>query len=127
MRKNTDYALEDFDLSTQGELDVDVGRDAPFIIFIGYLFDNDTHLLCDPKYASDGSLNAEIIQKKKMYNDQLRCYLPVIIDLYEEVTFTFKFTSQDGSIYEQDHSVKIKLSGDGGIYTPTASMATLIE
>ena len=62
-----------------------------------------------------------------MYDDQLRCYLPVMIDLYDELTFTFRFTSQDGSIYEQKHTVKIELIGDGGIYTPTADVATLIE
>ena len=62
-----------------------------------------------------------------MYDDQLRCYLPVMIDIYDELTFTFRFTSQDGSIYEQEHTVNINLSGDGGIYTPTASVAKLIE
>ena len=62
-----------------------------------------------------------------MYDDQLRCYLQVMIDLYDEMTCTLRFTSQDGSIYEQEHTVKINLSGDGGIYTPTASVATLIE
>ena len=127
MRESNDYDLEDFSLATQGKLDVDIGRDSPFIILIGYLFDNGNRLLCDPKYTVEGSLHAEAIQKKKMYDDQLRCYLPVMIDLYDELTFTFRFTSQDGSIYEQEHTVKINLSGDGGIYTPTASVATLIE
>lgn len=127
MRESNDYDLEDFSLATQGKLDVDIGRDSPFIILIGYLFDNGNRLLCDPKYAVEGSLHAKAIQKKKMYDDQLRCYLPVMIDLYDELTFTFRFTSQDGSIYEQEHTVKINLSGDGGIYTPTASVATLIE
>lgn len=127
MRRNTDYELEDFQLTAQGKLDVDIGRDAPLIVLVGYLFDNDTHLLCDPKYATGGSLHAEAIQKKKMYDDQLRCYLPVMIDLYEELTFTFRFTSQDGSAYEQEHTVKIELCGDGGIYTPTANVAILIK
>ncbi len=127
MRRNNDFYLEDFSLATQGRLDVDIGRDSPFIILIGYLFDNGDRLLCDPKYAAGGRLNAEAIQKKKMYDDQLRCYLPVMIDLYDELTFTFRFTSQDGSIYEQKHTVKIELIGDGGIYTPTADVATLIE
>ena len=127
MRESNDYDLEDFSLATQGKLDVDIGRDSPFIILIGYLFDNGNRLLCDPKYAVEGTLNAEAIQKKKMYDDQLRCYLPVMIDLYDELTFTFRFTSQDGSIYEQEHTVNRNLSGDGGIYTPTASVATLIE
>lgn len=127
MRKNNDYDLEDFSLVPQGKLDVDIGRDSPLIILIGYLFDNDTHLLCDPKYSPEGILNAEAIQKKKMYDDQLRCHLPVIIDLYDELIVTFRFTAQDGSVYEQEHTVKIELSGEGGIYTPTTSMAVLIE
>lgn len=45
-----------------GKLDVDIGKDAPLIIFIGYLFDNDTHLLSDPKYAAGGGSHAEAIQ-----------------------------------------------------------------
>lgn len=127
MRTSNDYHLEDFSLTAQGKLDVDIGRDSPFIVLIGYLFDNGNHLLCDPKYASNGTLNENAVQKKKMYDDQLRCYLPVMIDLYDEMTITFKFTSQDGSIYEQKHMVKIELSGDGGMYTPTASVVTLIK
>ncbi|MEH2930490.1 hypothetical protein VSQ48_11345 [Candidatus Ventrimonas sp. KK005] len=127
MRKNNDYDLEDFTLKTLGKLDVDIRRDSQFIIFIGYLFDNDNHLLCDPKYSPHGILIAEAIVKKKMYNDQLRCYLPVMIDLYDELTFTFKFTSQDGSVYTQKHTIKIELNGNGGIYTPTAGIATLIK
>lgn len=67
-----------------------------YMNYIRYLFDNGNRLLCDPKYAVEGTLNAEAIQKKKMYDDQLRCYLPVMIDLYDELTFTFRFTSQDG-------------------------------
>ena len=126
MRKNNDYDLEDFTLKTLGKLDVDIRQDSQFIIFIGYLFDYDNHLLCDPKYSPRRILIAEAIVKKKMYNDQLRCYLPVI-DLYDELTFTFKFTSQDGSVYTQKHTIKIESNGNGGIYTPTAGIATLIK
>lgn len=125
MRMDTEYDLEDFDLETQGKLDVDIGRDDPLILFIGYLFDNDSHLLCDLQYICEGRLKQESVQKKKMYNDQLRCYLPVMIDLYKELTFIFRFTSQDGSVYEQEHAVKIELTEDGGIYKPTTSVATL--
>ncbi len=127
MRKNNDYDLEDFTLKTLGKLDVDIRQDSQFIIFIGYLFDYDNHLLCDPKYSPRRILIAEAIVKKKMYNDQLRCYLPVMIDLYDELTFTFKFTSQDGSVYTQKHTIKIESNGNGGIYTPTAGIATLIK
>ena len=63
MRESNDYDLEDFSLATQGKLDVDIGRDSPFIILIGYLFDNGNRLLCDPKYTVEGSLHAEAIQK----------------------------------------------------------------
>lgn len=127
MRASNDYDLEDFSLAAQGKLDIAIGRDSPLVILIGYLFDNGNHLLCDPKYALEGTLDKEAIQKKKMYDDQLRCYLPVMIDLYDEVTVTFKFTSQDGSTYEQQHTVKIELSGDGGIYKPISSVPTQIK
>lgn len=84
-------------------------------------------MLCDPKYVSGGALNEDAILKKKMYDDQLRCYLPVMIDLYDEMAITIRFTAQNGRVYEQKHTVKIDLCGDGGIYTPTASVATLIK
>lgn len=62
-----------------------------------------------------------------MQDDQLRCFLPVMIDLYDELSLTFRFTAQDGNVYEQEHKVKITLCGDGGIYTPTSSTAQLIK
>ena len=74
MRDSNDYQLEDFSLSTQGKLDVDIGRDSQLIVLLGYLYDNDEHLLCDPKYVSDGLLDLKTVQKKKMFDDQLRCY-----------------------------------------------------
>lgn len=126
MRESNDYQLEDFSLSTQGKLDVDIGRDSQLIVLLGYLYDNDEHLLCDPKYVSDGLLDLKTVQKKKMFDDQLRCYLPVMIDLYDELSLIFRFTAQDGSVYEQEHKIKITLSGDGGMYTPTSSVAQLI-
>lgn len=126
MRDSNDYQLEDFSLSTQGKLDVDIGRDSQLIVLLGYLYDNDEHLLCDPKYVSDGLLDLKTVQKKKMFDDQLRCYLPVMIDLYDELSLIFRFTAQDGSVYEQEHKIKITLSGDGGMYTPTSSVAQLI-
>ena len=126
MRESNDYQLEDFSLSTQGKLDVDIGRDSQLIVLLGYLYDNDEHLLCDPKYVSDGLLDLKTVQKKKMFDDQLRCYLPVMIDLYDELSLIVRFTAQDGSVYEQEHKIKITLSGDGGMYTPTSSVAQLI-
>ena len=126
MRDSNDYQLEDFSLSTQGKLDVDIGRDSQLIVLLGYLYDNDEHLLCDPKYVSDGLLDLKTVQKKKMFDDQLRCYLPVMIDLYDELSLIFRFTAQDGCVYEQEHKIKITLSGDGGMYTPTSSVAQLI-
>lgn len=127
MRDSNDYQLKDFSLSTQGKLDVDIGRDSQLVVLLGYLYDNNEHLLCDPKYVSDGLLDLETIQKKRMFDDQLRCYLPVMIDLYDELSLTFRFTAQDGSVYEQEHKIIITLSGDGGIYTPTSSVAQLIQ
>ena len=127
MRENTGYDLEDFDLTPVGKLDVDIERGSPFIMFVGYLFDNDEHRICDPKYMNDEGLRKDVMQKKRMYDDQLRCYLDVIIDLYDEMTFTLRFTAQDGSVYEQEHSVKIELAGNGGIYKPVVKEAVLVE
>lgn len=127
MRENTGYDLQDFDLTPVGKLDVDIERGEPFIIFVGYLFDNDEHRICDPRYMDDEGLREDAMQKKRMYDDQLRCYLDVIIDLYDEMTFTLRFTAQDGSVYEQEHSVKIELAGNGGIYKPVVKEAVLVE
>lgn len=127
MRENTGYDLQDFDLTPVGKLDVDIERGEPFIIFVGYLFDNDEHRICDPRYMNDEGLREDAMQKKRMYDDQLRCYLDVIIDLYDEMTFTLRFTAQDGSVYEQEHSVKIELAGNGGIYKPVVKEAVLVE
>lgn len=66
-------------------------------------------------------------KKKRMYDDQLRCYLDVIIDLYDEMTFTLRFTAQDGSVYEQEHTIKIELAGNGGIYKPVVKKAVLVK
>ena len=127
MRENTGYDLQDFDLTPVGKLDVDIERGSPFIIFVGYLFDNDEHRICDPRYMNDEGLRKDAMQKKRMYDDQLRCYLDVIIDLYDEMTFTLRFTAQDGSVYEQEHTVKIELAGNGGIYKPVVKEAVLVE
>lgn len=127
MRENTGYVLEDFDLTPVGKLDVDIERGSPFIMFVGYLFDDDEHKICDPRYMNDEGLRKDAMQKKRMYDDQLRCYLDVIIDLYDEMTFTLRFTAQDGSVYEQKHSVKIELAGNGGIYKPVVNEAVIVE
>lgn len=65
MRKSNDFQLEDFCLSAQGKLDVDIGRDSQLIVLLAYLYDNNEHLLCDPKYISDGLLDIETIKMKK--------------------------------------------------------------
>lgn len=123
MREVPGLDLEDFSLEPSGALDVDIGRGSPFIMFIGYLYDNDNHMMCNPKYVTNGRLNPTEIEKKRMFDDQLRCYLPVIIDLYEELSFTFRFTAQDGSEYTQTHTIQIQLDGDGGIYNPKSNTA----
>lgn len=116
MRENTPYDLEDFDLTPVGKIDVDIERGAPFIMFVGYLFDNDEHRFCDPQYMTDKGMHDEAMRKKKMYDNQLQCYLDIIIDLYDEMTFALRFTAQDGSVYEQEHKIQIELAGNGGIY-----------
>lgn len=65
MRENTEYDLEDFDLTPVGKLDVDIERGEPFIIFVGYLFDNDEHRICDPRYMNDEGLRKDAMQKKE--------------------------------------------------------------
>lgn len=127
MRENTPYDLEDINLTPVGKIDVDIERGAPFIMFVGYLFDNDEHRFCDPQYMTDEGMHDEAMRKKKMYDNQLRCHLNIIIDLYDEMTFTLRFTAQDGSIYDQEHTIKIQLDGNGGIYEPAVKEAVKIN
>lgn len=124
MRKNTGLGLEeDFTLESSDDgFEVNIGRGSPFIFYIGYLYDNGKRMLCDPRYIENGKPKPEEIAKKRIEDNQLRCYLPVIIDLFEEVTMVFKMTAQDGSEYTQAHTLRIELEGEGGIYKPISEI-----
>lgn len=127
MKEDTKYTLEDFELTPIGKLNVDIERGSPLILYIGYLFDNDEHMLCDPQYMSNDGLRLDAVQKKKMQDDQLRCYLDVIIDLYDEMSFTLRYTAQDGSTYDQEYTISINRFGEGGIYNPNEKEAVRVK
>lgn len=127
MRKGNNNILEDFSLNAIGKLEVNIRQESPFKFLLCYLYDNNENMLCDPRYTPNGSLHAEAVKKKRMYDNQLRCYLPVIIDLYEKLSFSFKLTAQDGRVYEQNHTIEIKLRGEGGTYTPKADKPRLLK
>ena len=129
MRNDTGFGLEDFSLEPSGYLDVDIGRDSPLILYIGYLYDNDSHMLCNPQYVVNGVLDSGAMEKKRMFDDQLRVYLPVIIDLFEEMSITFRLTTQDGRVYLQTSTMRVleRDMNGGGMYVPDTPPAQLVQ
>lgn len=125
MNKTYGYDVEDFKLETVGEIDVDISRGFPFVAFIGYLYNEGAHMLCDPKYVEDSHLREDAMRKKRNYDNQLSCHLPVIIDLYDEVSFTFEYVAQNEVTYTQTQTVKIERDECGGWYKPKPEPAKI--
>lgn len=126
MRPNK-HNWKDFSLKGEGKLNIDLSQDSPFIFYVGYLCDNDSHMICNPNYMIDGKLCEDAIKVKKLKTDQLNCYLPIIIDLYEELDLVIKYTSIDGTQYIQRHTIKVLLEDEGGRYISEASRARVVR
>ncbi len=125
MNKTCGYDLEDFKLEPIGEIDVDISRGFPFVAFIAYLFNEGSYMLCDPQYIQDSHLQNNVMQKKKNYDNQLRCHLPVIIDLYDEMSFTLEYVAQNGYTYTQTQIIEIERDECGGWYKPKLEPAKI--
>ena len=133
MRDNPALSLEKkFSLAPDGVLDVNVERGSAFILYISYLYDDDSYRLCNPKYITDGKLNQGQIEAKRNEENQLRCNLPVIIDLYDQFIFTFKYLTQRDDEYKQTFIIKIKMDNyedeeSGGVYNPILGPAICLR
>lgn len=127
MRKDTGLRLEhEFSLETEGNESINLQKGQSLIIYIAYLFDNDDHRLCDPSCLDEnGRLNSDAMNYKRNEENQLRCPLPVIIDLYDELHFTLQYTTfPDNKEYQQHFIIKIQTEMEkgnkytAGIYNP---------
>ena len=138
MRRNTGLELtNEIALQTQGCVSVNIQKGQRLIVYIAYLFDKDDHMLCNPFCLDEnGQLKQNIMELKHNEEDQLRCPLPVIIDLYERMIFTFRYTTApDNHIYEQTFLIEIQPDSDfiedgeypSGIYNPIDRSALRVK